>query len=408
MSDSHREQVRLRGFLRQDCAGDASTGADLPTTPEPDATDTDLPDRWIKLMAVVGVEGVWNRAGFACTTDDLEIPADLKNDICAWADRYSAECEDGLPDPRPFPRGLNSAEGRLLAHRLKAALPDWTVMYFDDARAFGSANQRSLGAPLYEITAPFVPRFRLVQTPMRVLHLLQVIPANGQQPRAVFSPLDADAYRAQLAEPAVVRTLGCLHTPLQEIETDKHYVSDCAEALNWGENLSAQVGEAPAIASLMVMVDLPDAGWLPIEIIADEAKFACEISNAYYDPVTMLPSWLEQILDDQAAVLVLHDEAQRYHLRVVPQTEGRVRLSIVARNRDEETILIDGSVARDELVAHFYRAFRRVWTSPAYLQLNPDQWDDRIARDDDIESALEIYKPYSIVRPRLEALVAST
>ena len=92
-------------------------------------------DRWVRLMAGLCTDAIWESGGCACSLDEIPISEQLKVEIEAWADWYDRDCEDGMPDPRSFERTTFAAHGLVLAHRLKNELPAWTVVYFDELRA---------------------------------------------------------------------------------------------------------------------------------------------------------------------------------------------------------------------------------------------------------------------------------
>lgn len=102
---------------------------------DPPDDDISFPDHWVRLMAEYASDGVWESDGCPGDTEELPISEALRADILAWVDWYERDCDDGLPDPRPFPREQFAAHGLTLARRLKAELPDWTVVYHDEQKA---------------------------------------------------------------------------------------------------------------------------------------------------------------------------------------------------------------------------------------------------------------------------------
>ncbi len=120
---------------------------------EPSFTD----DRWVRIMCDVFCDGVWHKDGCAGDADGLPIPTTLIERIRRWqatydilhdrsfdAGKYRAE-----PGFIPF-----AAEGLEIARAVKAALPDWTVIYFDERLARTWGQPRPDRPCQYEITLP--------------------------------------------------------------------------------------------------------------------------------------------------------------------------------------------------------------------------------------------------------------
>ena len=84
--------------------------------------------RWVRLMAVYGSEGVWQMDGTEGALDDLPVPRALRDRIDAWQASYD-EHDDMDEDAPALDAPRFAAEGLALARDLKAALPDWTVVY---------------------------------------------------------------------------------------------------------------------------------------------------------------------------------------------------------------------------------------------------------------------------------------
>jgi hypothetical protein len=110
-------------------------------TAEPEIENTLIKYFWARILADDDVS-VWDRDGLAQLTEDLPISLDLRERLDAWALRYdeldSAIQGAGLDRAMGFDVELPSEdwgplarEGFLLACEVKKALPDWTVMYFD-------------------------------------------------------------------------------------------------------------------------------------------------------------------------------------------------------------------------------------------------------------------------------------
>lgn len=124
-------------------------------------------DRWVRIMADYCAEGVWDSEGYAHTPDDLPLSDGLRADIRVWAAWYDRDCEDGMPDPKPFPLGDFAAQGLILAQRVKGELPDWTVIYHDEEKAAKLRWDHDRAAFEYEITAgpPHAPDAAPVAVP---------------------------------------------------------------------------------------------------------------------------------------------------------------------------------------------------------------------------------------------------
>jgi hypothetical protein len=105
--------------------------------------------KWVRIMADYCAEPLWGPDGTMQYLDELPISADLRARLAAWEDWFDLHSLDN-PD---FDRAAFSQAGLELACDVKAQLPDWTVIYFDEA----AANGRSPDAPRetfeYEVTA---------------------------------------------------------------------------------------------------------------------------------------------------------------------------------------------------------------------------------------------------------------
>lgn len=87
--------------------------------------------RWVRIMADVYADGVWNQDGESCLVDDLPITPDLRARILAWQDWYDRDYDR---EERPFDRPAFAVEGLAIARAVKTQLPDWTVVYFDESK----------------------------------------------------------------------------------------------------------------------------------------------------------------------------------------------------------------------------------------------------------------------------------
>jgi hypothetical protein len=118
----------------------------MPAVPE------DLPfteERWVRIMADYSADGVWHRDGCGDSADELPVGADLIARIRRWQAWYEQD-DPRDPDAR-FDVEAFAAEGRAIAQAVKAALPDWTVVYFDEAACRRGGPRETFE---YEITLP--------------------------------------------------------------------------------------------------------------------------------------------------------------------------------------------------------------------------------------------------------------
>jgi hypothetical protein len=125
-----------------------------------DAAAGRFPGNWVRIMADALADGVWDRDGCGDRADALPVPADLVARIRAWQAWYD---RDGWGDDagRPLARfdlDAFAAEGLAIAQAVKAALPDWTVIYFDEAAA--ERDGWSGGDYQLEVSVPATPLTR--------------------------------------------------------------------------------------------------------------------------------------------------------------------------------------------------------------------------------------------------------
>ncbi len=108
----------------------------------------DPQDRWVRLMADVCAPGLWHRDGTSGVAESLPISREMMVDIYEWQDWYDAEehrHEAGTVFEMADDWGAEgfAARGLELARRLKAELPDWTVVYHDIAAVKRSGGYRA-------------------------------------------------------------------------------------------------------------------------------------------------------------------------------------------------------------------------------------------------------------------------
>src|SRR4051812_26695571 len=94
--------------------------------------------RHLHLMADYGSAGVWDHDGNPIDPARLPLSEKLRARIGRWCARFEKSFE-GEIDLERF-----AAEGRAIAHAVKAELPDWSIVYFDEAEA---ARAKYQGAP---------------------------------------------------------------------------------------------------------------------------------------------------------------------------------------------------------------------------------------------------------------------
>jgi hypothetical protein len=89
-------------------------------------------------MADYGAAGVWDHDGDPIDPARLPLSPRLRARLARWCARFQASFE-GEIDLEAF-----AAEGRAIARAVKAELPGWSVVYFDEAEA---ARAKYQGAP---------------------------------------------------------------------------------------------------------------------------------------------------------------------------------------------------------------------------------------------------------------------
>ncbi|MGP7982960.1 hypothetical protein [Rhodoblastus sp.] len=111
--------------------------------------DDSFPDKWVQIMADHCASGFWNSELESCPAEDLPVPDALRERAAAWTREYSSLDERAFEgeavDWEPF-----GAEGLAIARAVKAALPDWTVFYFDELNAYSKQARETC---CYEVLA---------------------------------------------------------------------------------------------------------------------------------------------------------------------------------------------------------------------------------------------------------------
>ena len=90
-------------------------------------------DKWVQIMCDFCADPVWDREGVPAELADLPVSESLQERLRAWQEWYEREADaiDGRPT---FDVASFASEGHALAREVKSALPDWTIVYLDEAR----------------------------------------------------------------------------------------------------------------------------------------------------------------------------------------------------------------------------------------------------------------------------------
>ncbi len=92
-----------------------------------------MAEKWVRIMADYCATAFWARSGGNAGWDFVPVSPDLLAELAVWA--YIFDWHDPFDEDehRKLPSWW-SATGLALAKRVKAELPDWTVVYFDDTK----------------------------------------------------------------------------------------------------------------------------------------------------------------------------------------------------------------------------------------------------------------------------------
>lgn len=101
---------------------------------------TQFPGQWVRIMCDDHADAVWDRDGLCCCADDLSVSDALRDELRAWQHAYDNAWEETSRVPsgewrKDFDLAAFAKWGLVLARRVKAELPDWTVIYHDEAAA---------------------------------------------------------------------------------------------------------------------------------------------------------------------------------------------------------------------------------------------------------------------------------
>jgi hypothetical protein len=100
-----------------------------------EAVETPRLEKWIRLMADHSSTGIWLRDGTMAEPDELPMSSHLRARIETWSGWYESNQSYLFPHERTiaFDYKSYSLEGLAIARAIKAELPDWTVVYFEEA-----------------------------------------------------------------------------------------------------------------------------------------------------------------------------------------------------------------------------------------------------------------------------------
>jgi hypothetical protein len=102
--------------------------------------------RNLHLMADYGSAGVWDHDGAPLDPARLPLSPKLRTRLARWCARFQKSFEAEI-DLNAF-----AAEGRAIARAVKAELPTWSIVYFDEAAAPRAKYQGPPAA--YEVEIP--------------------------------------------------------------------------------------------------------------------------------------------------------------------------------------------------------------------------------------------------------------
>jgi hypothetical protein len=98
-------------------------------------TDLESKQKWIRLMADHSSTGIWLSDGLMAEPDELPVSLALHARIetrCGWYEQNQSYLFSH-EKTREVNYGPFSQEGLNIAQAIKAELPEWTVIYFDEA-----------------------------------------------------------------------------------------------------------------------------------------------------------------------------------------------------------------------------------------------------------------------------------
>ncbi|MBL0375285.1 hypothetical protein JJB09_25040 [Rhizobium sp. KVB221] len=108
-------------------------------------------NKWIRVMCDYGADGVWDDDGVSRDPEALPLPPDLVGRILKWQEWYDQSCVDGVLPGDDFEMDAFVSEGLAIAQSVKVALPNWTVIYFDEAN-FRKYRIQSRSLPTFALS----------------------------------------------------------------------------------------------------------------------------------------------------------------------------------------------------------------------------------------------------------------
>jgi hypothetical protein len=97
-------------------------------------------EKWVRIMADFCAEAVWDKDGKSDSLDSLPVSAELRFMLAAWQDYFDENFDHNDSESSSMVDEF-SRDGLALAKKVKQELPDWTVVYFDEAKARASEDQ---------------------------------------------------------------------------------------------------------------------------------------------------------------------------------------------------------------------------------------------------------------------------
>ena len=104
--------------------------------------------KWVRILADYCADPLWGPDGSMESLEDLPVSQDLRARLETWEEWYDLQ---SLDNPE-FDAAAFGRAGLELAREVKAQLPDWTVVYFDEAAWAARTEETADGAFQYEIT----------------------------------------------------------------------------------------------------------------------------------------------------------------------------------------------------------------------------------------------------------------
>ena len=99
--------------------------------------------KWVRIMCDFAADGVWNIAGESICADSLPVDDALLDRIGRWQLNYDERADEADSPTPSFDLQAHDAEGLAIAHAVKAQLPEWTVIFFEEAKARSATARRS-------------------------------------------------------------------------------------------------------------------------------------------------------------------------------------------------------------------------------------------------------------------------